>query len=158
MAPEEKGDEFWVAERDTYKELADHETDLLNERTNVLLLYNSILIAALAIRNIGQYLSLVVGLSGLISTLIWLYLGYRGSSLGEHAWNNVLESEGKMSLALPHTLTEFVLHRKQTRWSVFGWSISASTYMGIVLPSIWAITWLAVLLALCGSHQLQGRT
>ena len=116
----------WIRQRDTLKGLADRETDLLNQRTNVLLVYNSILMAGLALAGGALSIRLILGISGLLSTLIWLYVGKRGADLGEFTWDKVLETESKISNSVPHSLTEFVEHRKQTRrarLNPFGWPV-----------------------------------
>lgn len=134
----EKRDGFWEIEK--------RETDLLNQRTNIFLLYNSILLMSLSLIGVPNRVKGIIAISGFVSTLIWLYMGWRAKVVIDYANKRVLESELNMSNDGSRIHTDFSNERNRTRPKYIGFSISV--YIGRILPVIWAITWVALSVAL----------
>lgn len=131
-----------IDRRDAYYQMASREIDLLNERTNLFLLYNSILMAGLALGKLSDSLMIVVAIAGLLSSFIWLYLGQRGIVLEKFAWKKVYSLEEQQPRD-ERIHTQFKKYRQDTRPSFFGWR--SSVYVGRVIPILWALTWAVVL-------------
>jgi hypothetical protein len=144
MMPSDLDGESVVKRRDVFRDIALHEIDLLNQRTNMFLVYNSILMAGLAVGSLTEVQRLIITISGFFSAFIWLYLGQRGILLEEYAWQKVRELEKKLEDD-QRVHTQFIDERHRTRWRIIG--RPSSVYVGRWLPFVWLITWISVYLA-----------
>ncbi|MBU1100239.1 MAG: hypothetical protein KKA84_07520 [Bacteroidetes bacterium] len=120
---------------------AQREYDLLIGRTSIFMLYNSILMAGFALsKNIPMIVKLLPVL-GLISCLVWIYIGQRSIMTAQYFWNKVLKTE-TLFRPVDRIFTDFFEWRKATKAKIFGFPIT--TYIGRIFPYLWFITWTIV--------------
>jgi hypothetical protein len=119
---------------------AHREHDLLMERTNVFLLYHSILMAGFAIgSNAPSIIRLLPGL-GIIGSTLWIYIGHRSLRTTQYFRDRLLECEATMPEA-DRVMTAFFVWRRETKTPFIGFPIE--TYIAHVFPVVWALTWAA---------------
>ena len=120
---------------------AQREYDLLIGRTQIFMLYNSILMAGFALsKNIPMIIKILPVL-GLISCLVWIYIGQRSLMTAQYFWNQVLKAE-TLFRPVDRIFTDFFEWRKTSKAKVFGYSVTS--YIGRIFPYLWFITWTIV--------------
>lgn len=118
---------------------AQREHDLLMERTNMFLLYHSILMAGFALGNNAPAIVACLPVLGVITSFVWLYVGQRSLMTASYFWNRVLDFESQCEPS-QRIFTDFFEWRSRTRFPVVGFSVAV--YVGRVLPALWACTWI----------------
>ncbi len=131
-----------VKRRDAFYKLVSREIELLNQRTNMFLVYNTILMVGLGLGRLNGALSLVVIGSGLLSSFIWIYLGNLGLILEDFFWDKAYMLEDDLDPD-EKIYSQFKVQRKTTRRYRFFWR--SSVYIGRILPPLWLLTWGVVL-------------
>ena len=124
-----------------YLRRAEREHDLLLARTNIFLVYNSILMAAFALGTNAHTVVTLLATIGMLTSVVWIYTGQRSLTTAAYFWERVIASEATLAPG-SRVFTEFFDWRNQARWTPFG--ISTAVCIGRVLPWLWALTWLAV--------------
>ena len=129
--------------RHLYVDRAQREHDLLINRTNIFLLYNSILIAGFALGSNAPSVVALLPTLGLLTSAIWLYIGERSLMTAGYFWTKVLEVEAQLEPS-ERVFTDFFAWRERTRLRVVGFSVA--TYIARVLPLLWVLTWIVVVM------------
>jgi hypothetical protein len=118
----------------------DREHDLLNTRTNIFLLWQSILMAGFAAGSTTPTVLTLVSILGLLSSLVWIYIGIASRRMTEWYWEQLRKRES----ALPkqeRLYSDSREYRKTAHCRLAG--ISVSKCLVYIFPVMWAATWLA---------------
>jgi hypothetical protein len=124
-----------------YIEKAHREHDLLVNRTNIFLVYHSILMAGFALGSDTPSATPLLAVLGFIGGCIWVYVGHRSLLTARYFWDRVLVCESTMP-DTDRVITEFLEWRDETRIPIIGFPVE--TYIAKVLPIVWVLTWAAV--------------
>ena len=123
------------------REKLEKEHSLLNERSNIFLIWQSILIAGLAIgstqTNFNTDIIRVLIVLGLISSIIWLYVGKMGKLGADFFWKKLEIEEAKLPEGERFYIDSFTTRRKRR---IFKFAIT--DIFAYAVPSIWLIVWL----------------
>ena len=123
--------------------LVDREHGLLNERTNIFLLLQSILMAGFALGDPAPHdFRLIITLMGLISSALWLYIGILSRDVLHYYRKKLLECES----GLPGDemiYTESIEFRDKKQRRIFRPSIGRC--LAFIFPSLWVLTWIFIL-------------
>jgi hypothetical protein len=123
------------------RELLKREHDLLIQRTNVFLLFHSILMAGVALGENGPaILKLLVPSFGIITSLIWAYMGYRNVRAEHHFEELVCASEANLA----ETFRVFTNFKAQRQGGLH--ILKSSWWFAYVLPLLWFLVWSVVFL------------
>jgi hypothetical protein len=123
--------------------LVDREHHLLHDRTNIFLIWQSILIAGFGLGKDSSQLIIILPLLGFASSLIWLYVGHRSVKLENYYFRQVLICESCFPES-ERVYTDAKNWRKITDAPIMG--LRVAMYLAYVLPGLWAITWFVLLL------------
>jgi len=124
------------------RHLADREHHLLNDRTNIFLIWQSILMAGFALAKDFPEVKFILPLLGFVSSLIWFYIGYRSIVVGKYFRDEVRKCEENLSED-ERVYTNAENWRKSSRPPGFGFPVSK--YFAYFLPGLWGATWLALI-------------
>ena len=121
------------------RQLEDRESRFFTDRTNIFLIWHSILMAGFALGMKLPTLAILLPSLGITGSLIWLYVSHRGRIQAKY----FLEEIRRCELHLPEderVYSDAQNWRKKTRSPILG--IPVSAYFTYVLPVLWALTWL----------------
>ena len=124
------------------RQLVDREHHLLNDRSNIFLVWHSILMAGFALGKDLPPLFTILPILGLAGSLIWLYMGHRSVVVGKYYRDEVHACEE----SLPdnqRVYTNSENWRKSTCPPIFAFPVSK--YFAYLLPGLWALAWLVLL-------------
>ena len=119
------------------------EHSLLNERTNVLLVCQSILMAGLVLGSEeANFLPLVLSSLGLFISLMWLYIGWRTLTIADYFSSQLHRAE----TLLPQDDRIHSLAREWRGNSRPRFGIRTSICLAVILPALWLIIWSVAML------------
>ena len=128
-----------------YRELLLREYDMVIERSNMFLVYHSILMAGFALGSNAPRIVEVLPFFGLAASLMWLHIGYRTITVADHLYKKVTSCEESLPEE-DRIYSQFLSWRRKEKPPIF--RVRLSSYFGIGFPILWAITWsCAILLA-----------
>jgi hypothetical protein len=122
------------------REKVDREHDLLNTRTNIFLLWQSILMAGFAAGSSTPSVLTLVSILGLLSSVVWIYIGIASRQMTEWYWTQIRSCES----ALPkqeRLYSDSRDYRKKAQGRLAG--LSVSKCLVYIFPTMWAATWIA---------------
>jgi hypothetical protein len=128
---------------DLLRQLHLREYSLLNERTNMFLLFNLVLMIGFTFRRdiiSFKYLPMI----GIFVSMIWIYIGYRTNLVKNYFGDEIIKYEAKLTDKEDRVFSEAFSWRNSKRKSSFYWE--ASTYTGRVFPVLWSIIWMIAFL------------
>lgn len=124
------------------RELVDREHEIINERANIFLLANSILITSYIlsknyfIRGPLSYLSLLITWFGLFFTIVWMYVRYRALRFEKIYWEETIKLEKYVD---KRTRLYSYLRTTHTK------GIRATIILALFLPFLWMMLWAIIL-------------
>jgi hypothetical protein len=124
---------------ETYRELTLREYDLLIERSNMFLVYHSILMAGFALGSSVPKVIVILPFFGFAASIMWLIIGHRTLQVANHLHDKVVALEA----ARPpddQVYSNFRSWRRKENPPSFG--VRISSYFAIGFPLLWAITWI----------------
>ncbi|MCP4658559.1 MAG: hypothetical protein GY856_24370 [bacterium] len=122
-----------------YRQLVNREDDLLNTRTSNFLVWQSVLMAALALGDAAPAIAVLICVLGLALSCIWLYMGYYGHRVTEHYWGKLKALEAPLPTEDRIFTEAHKFRREEISWRV----ISIHRCLAFVFPILWTLTWLA---------------
>ena len=127
-----------ISRVEVYRHLVLREHDLLIERSNMFLVYHSILMAGFALGSSAHRIVGVLPIFGLVASLIWLHIGHRTLRGSNFLHDKLADLES----ALPEEdqiYSTFRAWRRQEDPPPF--RVRVSGYFGLGFPVLWAVTW-----------------
>jgi hypothetical protein len=124
---------------ETYRQLTLREYDLLIERSNMFLVYHSILMAGFALGSSAPKVVGVLPLLGFVASIMWLFTGHRTLRVADYLHNKVVNLEASLP-AEDRVYTSFRSWRREKNPPVF--RVRVSNLFAIGFPALWAMTWI----------------
>lgn len=120
------------------RECVDREHDLLNTRTSLFLLWQSILMAGFAITSAGHGVLILISTLGMVSSVVWLYIGHISRHMTEWYWQELKQIESNLpeEERLYSNARSF---REDHQGRIMG--LSVTKCLVYIFPTIWAFTW-----------------
>jgi hypothetical protein len=123
---------------ETYRQLTLREYDLLIERSNMFLVYHSILMAGFALGSSAPRVVGVLPLLGFVASIMWLFTGHRTLRVADYLHDKVVALEAALP-AEDQIYTRFRGWRREENPPVF--RLRVSNLFAIGFPVLWAGTW-----------------
>ena len=122
------------------RELRQREHDLLIQRTNVFLLFHTILMTGAALGSNGPHIIVwVIPILGMIASLIWGYMGYRNTRAETYFTARVRACENLLPVD-DRVFSNFDDHRGS------GFRVlTSSDWFAYIFPALWFIAWFVIL-------------